>query len=243
MIRDFRVRFRRTFLSIIWLLLPLITLTGAAVFLSLKFSTLTEFSIGQYLINLLIGLMLWQLMADAWLEPMRFARRIRLILISYPLDKNVILLAGNLSALFNFLIKIPIVILAMILFDQTFTINFLMIPVIVLFIICLGTSLSCFMTPLSLGLLDIRYSAPIIQYALLLATPIFYVQFEAGFISLLNASNPFTYVIPLYRDIILGVDFNFYDFIVITLPIILFLLISLKYYKSKIGLAVAYIGR
>ena len=99
------------------------------------------------------------------------------------------------------------------------------------------------MTPLSLGLLDIRYSAPIIQYALLLATPIFYVQFEAGFISLLNASNPFTYVIPLYRDIILGVDFNFYDFIVITLPIILFLLISLKYYKSKIGLAVAYIGR
>ena len=73
LIRDFRVRFRRTFLSIIWLLLPLITLTGAAVFLSLRFSTLTEFSIGQYLINLLIGLMLWQLMADAWLEPMGFA--------------------------------------------------------------------------------------------------------------------------------------------------------------------------
>ena len=227
----------------IWLLLPLIALAGAAVFLSIKFSLFTDISIGQYLVRLLIGLMLWQLMTDAWLEPMRFARRIRLILISYPLDKNVILIAGNLSALFNFLIKIPVLILAIIFFENTLSVNFYVVPLIAIFVICLGTSLSCFMTPLSLGLLDIRYSAPIIQYVLLLATPIFYVQFETGLISLLNTSNPFTYIIPLYRDIILGDDIDIENLIIITTSIILFLLMSLKYYKSKIGLAVAYIGK
>ena len=225
------MRYRRTFLSIFWLLLPLLALVSAAVFLSLKFSVLDDTSLGHYLIKLLIGLMFWQLMADSWLEPMRFARRIKLILISYPLDKNIILMAGNLSAVFNFIIKIPILLLAIVYFDQINSFNLLMIPFLMLLTMSLGTSLSCFMTPLSLGLLDIRYSAPLIQYFFLLATPIFYTQFESGILALLNFGNPFTYIIPMYRDMILGVDININLFFIVSALILSLLTISLKYYS------------
>ena len=182
-------------------------------------------------------------MADSWLEPMRFARRIKLILISYPLDKRIILVAGNLSAIFNFILKIPILLLAVIYFDQIISLNLLMIPLLMFLTMSLGTSLSCFMTPLSLGLLDIRYSAPLIQYAFLFATPILYTQFESGIVALLNFSNPFTYIIPIYRDIILGIDIDIELFLIVSALILSFLAISLKYYSLKIGLAIAYIGK
>lgn len=187
--------------------------------------------------------MFWQLMADSWLEPMRFARRIKLILISYQFDKNIILLAGILSAIFNFTIKIPILLIALIYFDSIVSINLLIIPFLMLLTISFGTSLSCFITPLSLGLLDIRYSAPLIQYALLFATPIFYTQFESGIVALVNIGNPFTYVIPLYRDMILGISINIELFYISSTLILSLLAIGLKYYSSKIGLAIAYIGK
>ena len=240
--RDYRIRFRRTLFGIMWFLAPFFTLVAMALLMGNDMGLYPEGQESKYLIQLITGLILWQLMVDAWLEPIRLARRANMILRSVSFDPRVLLGAGALSALTAFVIKTPFLIIALVLFKIPFTLSFIWFPVAICSLVTTGMALACFTLPLSLALLDVRHALPFIQYALLLATPIFYMTPKLGLVMWINQINPFSYLVPPFRDVLIGTPPALVDILLPFMLVLTLLWLGLRYFQAKISLAVAYIG-
>jgi len=241
-IRDYRVRFRRTLLGIVWFLVPLFTMVGMALLVGKDLGLYPEGQSSSYLVQLLAGLILWQLMVDTWLEPMRLARRANTLLRSVAFDARILLAAGALSALVAFALKLPVLLAALLWFNVPLTLSSAWLPFVVCGLVTIGMAIACFTLPLSLALLDVRYAMPFVQYALLLATPIFYTAPSAGPVAWLNQCNPFSYLILPFRDTITGTSPDTGAIVVPLVMTLCFLGLGLSYFQAKIRLAVAYIG-
>jgi ABC-2 type transport system permease protein len=239
--RDYRVRFRRTLLGIVWFLVPLFTLVSMALLVGKDLGLYPEGQSSSYLVQLLVGLILWQLLADTWLEPMRLARRANMLLRSVVFDTRILLAAGALSALIAFALKLPVLIAALVWFNVPLTLSSAWLPVAVSCLVAAGMTMACFTLPLSLALLDVRYAMPFVQYALLLATPIFYTATSAGPVAWINKSNPFSYLIPPFRDALTGASPDAGTVVVFVLTLSL-LGLGFRYFQAKIRLAIAYIS-
>lgn len=240
--RDYRVRFRRTLLGIVWFLVPLFTLVGMALFVGKDMGLYPEGQSSGYLLKLLAGLILWQLFADTWLEPMRLARRANMLLRSVIFDTKILLVAGTLSALVAFVLKLPILFAALVWFNIPLTLSIVWLPVAVCGLVAAGVVMACFTLPLSLSLFDVRYAMPFVQFGLLLATPIFYDVPSAGPVAWLNQSNPFSYLILPLRDVLTGASSDVIAFVAPLVLTLCMLALGLRYFQAKIHLAIAYIG-
>lgn len=241
--RDYRVRFRRTLLGVIWFLLPLFTLVGMAFFVGKDIGLYASAEQSQYLVQLLAGLIFWQLLADTWLEPMRFGRRANMVLRAVVFDQRKLLMAGVLSALIAFVVKVPVLIAALVWFKVVPDHAALLLPLGVASILAVGMAMACFTLPVSLALLDIRYGMPFVQYALLLTTPVFYPMPASGLLAQINQLNPFTYLVIPVRDALIGQPVETPLFLVSGLVAAFFLGLGLVYFQAKMRLAIAYIGR
>ena len=240
--RDYRVRFRRTLLGIVWFLVPLFSLIGIALFVGKDLGLYLEGRSSSYLVQLLAGLIFWQLMADAWLEPMRLARRANMLLRAVVFDARILLAAGSLSALVAFALKLPVLIAALVWFNIPLTLSSAWLPVAICSLVAAGMTMACFTLPLSLALLDVRYAMPFVQYALLLVTPIFYAAPISGPVAWLNQSNPLSHLVLPARDALTGAS---PEAGALVAPLILtscLLALGLRYFQAKIRLAIAYIG-
>jgi len=243
LMRDYKIRFRRTLFGVLWFLIPLITLVVAILFLGKENGLYSETSLKTYLAKLVCGLAFWQLMADAWLEPIRLARRSSSILRAIPFDSRILLFAGAFSSLIAFLIKIPLLIFVL-KWGQFPILNLICsLPFASIILVLVGMVMSCFTLPISLALLDARHAMPLIQYAFLLASPIIYEQPKVGILAWLNNVNPFSYIIPPFQNFVISGELNFFEVLKLFALILLFLIIGLYYYQSKIRLCMAYIGR
>jgi ABC-type polysaccharide/polyol phosphate export permease len=240
--RDYRVRFRRTILGIAWFFVPLFSLVGMALLLGTNLGLYSQGQSSGYFVQLLAGLILWQLMADTWLEPMRLARRANMLLRSVVFDTRILLAAGALSAMLAFALKLPVLIAVLVWFNVQLLESIIWLPIAMCVLVACGMAMACFTLPLSLALLDVRYAMPFVQYALLLATPIFYTSPAAGPVAWLNQSNPLSHLVIPLRDLLIGVST---EAGAIAVPLILtacLLITGLFYYRAKIRLAIAYIG-
>ncbi|WP_018411135.1 ABC transporter permease [Methyloversatilis thermotolerans] len=241
--RDYRIRFRRTLLGVFWFLVPLFTLIAIALFVGKDIGLYGAAESGRYLLRLVAGLSLWQLFADAWLEPMRLARRASGILRSVNFDQQILLAAGTFSALLAFAIKIPVLIAAFIWLEPTYDPSAWLLPLGIMMLLAAGAAMACFTLPISLALLDIRYAMPFVQYALLLATPIFYEPPENGFLFWINHYNPFSYLVPPVRDLLAGPPPVLPHAFMAGIAVLVMLIAGLHYFRDKIHLAIAYVGR
>ena len=240
--RDFRVRFGRTVFGMLWLLVPLFALVGLAMFVGRDTGLYEAGDSHRYFLQLLAGLVLWQLFADAWLEPMRIGRRANMVLRAVAFDRRVLLAAGVLSALVSFAIKLPVLVAALAWYQVPVSASWLLVPAGLAVIVAAGVALACLTLPVSLTVLDVRYAMPMVQYLLLLATPIFYAAPAWGFVAAVNRINPLTYVVPPVRDLLTGPG-SAAPVLVAAIAAAVVLLPALRYFGTRIGLAVAYIGR
>jgi ABC-type polysaccharide/polyol phosphate export permease len=151
------------------------------------------------------------------------------------------LAAGSLGALVAFAIKLPVLIAALLWFHTPVSWEWLLLPVGLAAILASGMALACVTLPVSLVLLDVRYGVPLVQYAFLLATPVFYVMPNDGFVAQVNRVNPLTYLVPAVRDLATGGGGPM-PVLAAAAGAALLLALALRYFGKRIGLVVAYIG-
>lgn len=242
-LRDYRVRFRRTLLGVVWFMVPLFTLVSMALFLGKDLGLYPEGQSKRYLLEVLTGLLFWQLLAETWLEPMRLARRTNMLLRSAVFDARVLLGAGAISALGAFMLRFPVLVVALLWLGVPLGPAIACLPLAICLLIAAGASMACFTLPLSLALLDVRYAMPFVQYAMLFATPVLYSAPESGSIAWINQISPFSYLIVPLRDMVMGTlpSAGMGAAVILTLLVVLGL--GLSYFQARIRLAVAYIGR
>lgn len=244
-LRDWRVRFRRTLLGMAWFCVPLLGLAALALSAGPAAGLYEPAQAPRYLVRLLAGLVLWQLFADAWLEPLRLSRRAGPLLRAFSFDARVLLLAGALSALAAFAVRWPVVLAAMWWFDVPPGPDaWALVPGLCL-LAAAGMVLACFCLPAGLVLYDLRYGLPLVQWALLAATPVFYARPTGGPLARIIDLNPLSALVPPLRDLLIETD-PVRSALPWLVPVaatdLALLALGLAYYSARIRLAVAYVG-
>lgn len=246
-VRDWRVRFRRTLLGMAWLCVPLLGLAALALSAGAATGLYEPGQAPHYLSRLMAGLVLWQLFADAWLEPMRLSRRAGPLLRAFSFDARALLLAGALSALAALAVRAPLVVAAWWWFGIAPGPGAWAVAPGLLLLVAAGATLACFTLPAGLVLHDLRYGMPYAQWALLAACPIFYERPAQGVLAKVVDLNPLSALVPPVRDLLLGTQAGPSAATPLALAIaaavvLPLLVLGLAYYGTRIRLAAAYVG-
>lgn len=176
---DFKLRYQGSFLGILWSILKPLMLFAVMYFVFVKFLRITDPTIQNYPITLLLGLSLWSFFTEATMLGMNsiVARGDLMRKINFP--KYIVILSSMASALISLSINLLVVIIFAIATFWTnhpvyitFDIVWIPINIIMLFMVAFGLSL--ILSTLYVKFRDISHIWEVIMQVLVYSMPIMY---------------------------------------------------------------------
>lgn len=238
-LRDFRYRYRQTYLGYVWAVsrllfggLPLI-LVGSHFGLGAGRTPVT------YAVYALTGYILWQILWDSLNYPQWFGRRLRKTVADTAFPREALLVGAACYVLFNTSVYLPLLAVAFVAFQvpppPTVVLGLLAVPVIVL----AGLTIGAVIVPLTFVYLDFRYGLPFLSSVLLWTAPILYAPPERGVLRVVSTWNPLTYLIDVPRHwIVSGFRAGDVTFLLSTVVCAGLFVASLRFYRRMMPRAI-----
>lgn len=229
--RDIKKKYRRSILGILWSMLnPLLMMLITAM----VFSNLFRFEIKNFALYLLTGQIIFTFYAEATnfamgsiLENGHLIKKVYVPKYLFPLSRVT-------SSAVNLLFTLPAMLAIILVTGQTisFKILFCIIPLVLLFIFCLGMGL--FLSALAVYFRDMFHLYGVALTALNYATPIFYpeniipVQYQW-----IVHCNPIYYYLKMFREVVYSNQIPDINLIIICFFISIIALIIGAYFFNK----------
>jgi lipopolysaccharide transport system permease protein len=201
-LRDVRARYRQSILGYVWAFVP--PIVAAFTFLLLNRSgvlTTAETTI-PYPVYLIVGTLLWQLFADAVASPIKTVNASKAMLSKISLPREAILLSGVLDVLFNFAIRLLLIVLVFAYYRITPPVTTPLAILGILGILLLGLMIGIMVTPVGLLYNDLGQALPTLLSVWMLFTPVVYMPPTQGPLAFLTRLNPVTPLIRTTRDLL-----------------------------------------
>lgn len=200
--RDFKLKYRRSALGVLWSVLnPLLMM----IVLSVVFSTFFKFSIENYPLYVILGNVMFALMADSTsgamnsiIESSSLIKKIRIEKLIFPLEKV-------LFQLVNFCISLIAVAAVMIFFQVMPHVSLLALPLLLLYVVLFSAGVGMALSALSVFFRDVCHLWGVVITAWTYATPLFYpVEILPDWAAPLMQYNPMYHYVSYFRDLILN---------------------------------------
>ena len=192
-VRNINAMYRQTLLGYVWAFLPPVFTAFVFVFLnSQRILNVGETSI-PYPAFVLIGTVLWQTFADALNSPLRMINQSKSFLIKINFPRESLILAGLGEVLFNFAIRLVLLLLVFYWYRLPITLGILLAPVGIISLVALGLLFGIFLLPLGVLYQDIEKAMPLFTTIWLLLTPVVYpppMSWPASLVSTINPVSP-----------------------------------------------------
>lgn len=200
--RDFKLKYRRSALGVLWSVLnPLLMM----IVLSVVFSTFFKFSIENYPLYVILGNVMFALMADSTsgamnsiIESSSLIKKIRIEKLIFPLEKV-------LFQLVNFCISLIAVAAVMIFFQVMPHVSLLALPLLLLYVVLFSAGVGMALSALSVFFRDVCHLWGVVITAWTYATPLFYpVEILPDWAAPIMQYNPMYHYASYFRDLILS---------------------------------------
>jgi lipopolysaccharide transport system permease protein len=199
-VRNFSVMYRQSILGFVWALIPPLLTAMVWVFLN-----------GQRIINVddpgvpypafvLTSVLLWSVFAQSLVSPITSVIQGRSILVKINFPRESLILAGLLQVLFDFFVKLALIVGVLIVFEVSPASTAWLAPFGVLALILLGLSLGIILLPIGMLYTDIQKIIVTITPFWMLLTPVIYPAPRSGMATLLNEYNPVSPLLSTTRD-------------------------------------------
>jgi len=199
-IRDFSARYRQSFLGYFWAFLPPIVATFTFVILNRS----GILNVGNlpipYPAYVMIGTLLWQVFADAINSPIKTVTSAKSMLAKINFPREAILLSGILEVLFNFVIRLVLLIAIFIYYGIIPPVTAPLALLGVFAIFCLGLMIGVILTPIGILYTDIGQALSMVLSFWMLFTPVVYTPPTTGFLAQLTLLNPVSPLIVTTRE-------------------------------------------
>jgi lipopolysaccharide transport system permease protein len=199
-VRDISAKYRQTFLGYVWAFLPPLVTTFTFVLLNSQ----GVFRVGEtalpYAAYVMIGTLLWQVFVDAMQTPIRVVTYAKPMLAKINFPREAILLGGLYEVLFNFAIRLVLLLAVFLWFRIVPPMTMLLAPLGVVALIALGTMIGVVLTPVGLLYQDIGQGLVLITGFWMLLTPVVYPPPASGLLATLAKWNPVSPLILTTRD-------------------------------------------
>jgi ABC-type polysaccharide/polyol phosphate export permease len=200
-IRDLKVRYKRSILGVFWAFLEPLFLM---ILFTVVFSIVLRIKVENYPIFLLCGLLPWKFFSSSLsYSSTSIAQHANLIKKIY-FPREIFPLGVIFARLVNFLITLGLLFLFLLAFKVRFTPYILFLPLIILLQIFLVVGLSFFFTSLNTFYDDVGFILEFILFGWFYLTPIFYptTMVPERFLSLYML-NPMAVIVNSYRNVLL----------------------------------------
>jgi lipopolysaccharide transport system permease protein len=206
--RDIKLKYRRSFLGYVWSVLnPLLMM----IVMYFVFSQMFRFNIANFPVYLITGNLLFGFMQSATSRAMGSVAGNAALLKKIYVPKYIFTVSAVTSDFVNMLFSLAALLLVMLATRTPFTwkIFFLFIPLLELYLFCLGTGL--FLAAAAVLFFDIQHLWGVFCNAWMYATPIFYpVSLLPSWLkSIVTHFNPMYFYITQFRDLTIGSDSAF----------------------------------
>lgn len=238
-VRDISARYRQSALGILWAFLPPVATAGLFVFLNRG----GIFTIGAteipYAAFALFGTVLWQTFTDSLNIPMRVLTGNKIMLSQINFPREALLLSAFGQVLFNFFIRLVILVAVFLIFGLEPTWGLLLFPLAVLMLMLLGFVIGMLLIPIGLLYTDITQGMVAITTIWLFITPVLYPPPEEGILAVVTSINPVGPILVGARDLAtLGIMPDVVPFAVISGVSIIALLVMWVYYRVSLPILI-----
>jgi len=206
-LRDVKLRYKQTALGVVWVVLqPLIAALIFAVIFG-RFANLP--SDGQpYLIFVYTALLPWNLFAGALARAGNSLISDARLISKVYFPRIAIPIASSSAVLVDFAVTFAVLIVLMIIGGTAFTLNLVVVPLLLIVTLVLSVGVSLFFSALNVYYRDFMYALPFVIQVWMYASPVVYsADLIPDSVKGLYAINPMVGVIDGFRWAVLGGEF------------------------------------
>ncbi len=208
--RDLSALYRQSVLGYVWAFLPVLATTGVFLFLRSGGALAKWEHPIPYPVYLLVGSLLWQVFADAVQGPLKVVTKSRAMLVKINFPRESLVLAGVLTTVFNFVVRMLILVPALVFFATRGQYEFhwsslYAFPLGVAGIVLLGYVIGILLTPIGMLYKDVSMGIGMVLNFLMFLVPVVVALPREGMIREVMLANPATYVVDCARGWLLGV--------------------------------------
>jgi lipopolysaccharide transport system permease protein len=242
-VRDFSARYRQSFLGYLWAFMP--PIVGTLTFVLLNRNGILN--VGSlpipYPAYVMIGTLLWQVFADAINSPIKAVTAAKTMLAKINFPREAILISGMLDVLFNFVIRLVLLVAVFIYYEIVPPITAPLVLAGILAIFCLGFMIGILITPIGILYSDISQGLSMILSFWMLFTPVVYAPPTTGILAKLTLLNPVSPLIVTTREwLAIGQASNLLPALIIFLVTIVLLFAGWLLYRLAMPILVERIG-
>lgn len=199
--RNLKAMYRQSVLGFAWALIP--PLVTAALWIFLRSNGVM--SMGDtgisYAVFVLTGTLLWQIFSESIHAPINSINSNKAMLSKINIPREGLLLAGIYELAFNMAIKIGMIVLMLLFFQQQVTVaGLLMVPLGLIAIVISGYAIGLALVPVAMLFTDIQRGIAVVLPFLMYLTPIIYPTPTSGMFGSLMKLNPLATIIPQTRN-------------------------------------------
>jgi len=192
-VRNLKARYRQTLLGYFWVFIPPIITALLWIFLNSQKILQVGDTGMPYPVYVMTGILLWQVFADGLNTPIRLVMSSKHMIVKINFPREALILASLGEVLFNFLIRIAILVVIFVWFHVKLPLTIVFVPIGILALITAGLMIGTLLVPIGLLYGDIQRGLTLITSLWFFATPIVYpspTAFPANLICKLNPISP-----------------------------------------------------
>ncbi len=205
MLRNIRAQYRQSLLGVLWAFIPPIAQTVTWVFLnSAKIFQIGDTGGLPYPVFVMVGTLLWAGFTTSLNKPIQAMTAGQSMLTKLNFPREALILAGAGEVIFDFLVKLIILIPVFIWFQVWPGLGILLAPLGMLAILILGFAIGILLTPLGMLYNDIGRGISFIVTFWFFITPVVYPLPKEGLGAIVAGYNPVTPVLTVSRSWLVG---------------------------------------
>lgn len=232
-VRDIKVKYRRSVLGILWSLLnPLLMM----VVITIVFSNLFRFDIKNFPVYLLTGQILFNFFSESTSTAMTSIIGGSSLIKKVYIPKYIFPISRCLSSFVNLIFALPAILVIMAATKVKFGWTIILFPLPLIFLLIFAMGISLIISAYAVFFRDIVHLYSVFLTAWMYLTPIFYpVNIIPDEYKFLIKINPMYYIIEIFRDITLYARMPSGQFVMIGLLISIttFIIGAAVFYKNQ----------
>jgi len=233
-VRNLSAQYRQSVLGYLWAFLPPIVTTLTFVFLNSQ--QIMNLSTGDselpYPAYVMLGTLLWQGFVDALNSPLKLVVTSKSMLAKINFPREALILAGIGEVVFNFSIRLVLLIVVFAWFRIPLPLTALLAPIGVLAIIALGLMFGILLAPLGVLYQDVQQGISILVSLWFFLTPVVYEPPTTWPASLLARLNPVSPLLITTRDMLTtGTLTDIQGFLVVSGAVLMLLVVGWVLYR------------
>ncbi len=207
--RDLSVRYRQSILGYVWAVIPQIVTVGIFVYISKSRLIDTGTTDMPYVLHVLWGLTIWQLFTSCLVAATNSLVNAGSLVTKVNFCKETLVIATIGPALFDFAIRLTLVVLVMIFMGFVPSLSALYLPFILMSVLILAIGLGFFFAIINLIFRDMGSILNVILTFGIFLAPIVYATPNADDASLLFYLNPFSPILITSQHMLIGAQLSF----------------------------------